>query len=76
MSSEREHDHYQIDVNYVSLSVSAFETRQRVDIGVIGVMDATIDIPDKYDANVPPPPEKQASDLVYYKSSTYQSDED
>lgn len=76
MSSEREHDHYQIDVNYVRVSVSAFETRQRVDIGVIGVMDATIDIPDKYDANVPPPPEKQASDLVYYKSSTYQSDED
>lgn len=76
MTFEKEVDHYQIDTNHVGIMGSTFQLRDRIDIGVIGVMNASIDIPDYYDSTVPPPPEKQASDMVYYKSKPYASDED
>lgn len=76
ISFGKQEDFYKVDINTVGITGATFETHQRIDIGVIGVMSASIDIPDKYDASVPPPPEKQASDMVYYKSKTYKSDED
>lgn len=71
ISSSRQHFRVSYDTLHVKAAPSKITFKAKIPLVTPNITRATIDIPEYYNIEIPPPPITEAKDLTYYRSDEY-----